>query len=81
MDTKQGHTGKINSIIEVENTIWSCSADKTIRLWKKDSGECLKILTGHTGPVYSLALVGQYVWSISWDKTVILWDSTVTFFF
>ena len=80
IDFKEGHSGNVNSIIEVSDYIWTCSSDKTIRVWTPDTADCVKILTGHTGPIYSLRRVGAHVWSISWDKNVILWDGMVRYF-
>ena len=74
-----GHTGKVNAMIEVDNKIWSASSDKTVRIWNANTGDCIKILYGHTGPVFTLTLTAQFVWSGSWDKNIILWDSKVRF--
>lgn len=73
-----GHTKKVNAMIEVNGNIWTCSSDKTIMIWKFD-GECVRSLQGHAGPIFNMIDTGKHVWSASWDKTVILWDSEVCF--
>lgn len=81
MDTLEGHTGRINAIIQSENTVWSASNDKSINVWEAKAGGLKKQLLGHSGPVLSLTKTSQYIWSSSWDKTVILWDPDVCFIF
>lgn len=81
LDFKESHTKKVTGMLEINGLIWTCSADKTIRVWSSDNGECLKILHGHTGPIYGMMHVRGKVWSCSWDKTVILWDSEYQVFY
>lgn len=33
--TLGGHTRTVHSMIRVDNTVWSCSSDKTIRVWSE----------------------------------------------
>lgn len=45
----QGHHGPVWCLCTVENTLYSGSFDKCIKMWDIQSGECLKTLRGHTG--------------------------------
>ena len=54
----------------------SPSADKTIRLWDAETGDCLRTLEGHTDEVLSVAFdtTNRILASGSLDNTVNLWD-------
>ena len=56
----------------------SGSNDYTARIWKVESGECIKTLKGHTRTenVYSVSFShnNQYVVSGSGDNTVRIWS-------
>ncbi|MFQ4144813.1 WD40 repeat domain-containing protein [Chlorogloeopsis sp. ULAP02] len=53
----------------------SGSRDKTIKIWRLDTGELLHTLKGHRDGVYAIALSpdGQTIASGSADKTIKLW--------
>ena len=71
-----GHTAMIHDMIKVGGQVWSCSSDKTIRLWSA-AGECLKTLEGHGSRVFALLFHDSLVFSASWDKTIMIWDPNV----
>jgi WD40 repeat protein len=54
----------------------SGSADKTIKIWNVDNGECLKTLKGHNDLVWRTIYSpdGKYVISGSNDKTIKIWN-------
>jgi WD40 repeat protein len=54
----------------------SASADKTLRLWSIERGECVKVLRGHKDEVTACALMtgGKTAISTSTDLTTKLWD-------
>jgi WD40 repeat protein len=54
----------------------SGSADKTIKIWSVDAGECLHTLTGHQDWVWQVAFSsdGQLLASGSGDKTIKIWS-------
>ncbi len=56
--------------------IASGSSDKTIKLWKKETGNLIRTLEGHSGSVNSIAFSPdeRYIASGSSDKTVKIWD-------
>lgn len=56
--------------------IASGSADRTIKLWDSQTGQCLSTLKGHAGWVWSVAFHPQHPWlaSASYDHTVRLWN-------
>jgi WD40 repeat protein/tetratricopeptide (TPR) repeat protein len=74
----QGHTGPVGSIAFSPDgsLLASGGYDKTIILWKAETGEKLAILHGHQNWVTALAFNkdGTLLASGSYDETVILWD-------
>ena len=75
--TLEGHTDGISSLQTLENgEIVSSSADTTIKVWDKISGECTKTLSGHSSYVSCLQVLfdtGEIV-SGSSDNTIKIWD-------
>lgn len=71
----EGHTDKINAIYLDDNTILSCSNDKTIRVWDIKSGKCVHILTHDKAVKYFDANddSSQLV-LCDLSRTVSLWD-------
>ncbi|KPJ20538.1 Phospholipase A-2-activating protein [Papilio machaon] len=74
--TLKGHQAAVWAIVELGNgTYATASADKTIKLWKKD-GSGISTLTGHTDCVRGLAVATAEVFlSCSNDATVRLWTN------
>ena len=75
-----GHTKKVNEIIYLNGTVWTCSSDRTIIIWNTE-GDTIRQLQGHSGPIFTIVPIRQHVWSGSWDKRVILWDSEYQSFY
>lgn len=57
-----------------EKKIVSGLRDNTIKLWDRESLECVKVLTGHTGSVLCLQYDQNIIVSGSSDSTVRVWD-------
>ncbi|KAH6883591.1 hypothetical protein B0T10DRAFT_445998 [Thelonectria olida] len=73
----EGHSHGVWSVAFSPNDelVASASADKTVRLWRRDDGNCIQVLQ-HRKMVWSVAFSpdGELVASASEDKTVRLWD-------
>ncbi|OVA14353.1 WD40 repeat [Macleaya cordata] len=68
----RGHTKAILCLGIVSDLVFSGSADKTVRIWRRgvDNGySCLAILEGHTGPVKCLTATVDHSNSTSSDGT------------
>ncbi|XAR50267.1 hypothetical protein NMG60_11004548 [Bertholletia excelsa] len=49
-----GHAGPVLCLIYVDGLLFSGSSDRTVRIWRCGSTECLAVLEGHKRPVKSL---------------------------
>jgi WD40 repeat protein len=76
--TLRGHTDWIGRIAWSPDgrMLASPSADKTIRLWDAETGNCMRTLEGHIGKVYSVAFdpAGSILASGSQDSMVKFWE-------
>ncbi|MCP5103553.1 MAG: DUF4365 domain-containing protein [bacterium] len=74
----EGHTDWVHSVAVSPDGKWfvSGSADKTIKTWDLESGQCRATLKGHEGEVESVAVTpdGTRILSGSSDKTIRVWD-------
>ncbi|CAM9366024.1 unnamed protein product [Lampetra planeri] len=88
-----GHTARVNRLlVHRGHSVYSTSADRTVRRWNAADGSCLAVCEGHTDNVLPLALYlaegdpdnadevpGQVVLAAGgMDGTVRLWDDTGT---
>ncbi|KAI8429183.1 hypothetical protein MSG28_007720 [Choristoneura fumiferana] len=74
--TLKGHQAAVWAAVELGNkTYATASADKTIKLWKKD-GDLISTLTGHTDCVRGLAVASpESFLSCSNDASIKLWGN------
>ena len=55
--------------------LYSCSDDKTIRVWNLDTGENVSTINAHDDRVYGMCILKDgNIASGSRDKTVKIWD-------
>jgi len=77
LQTLTGHSDGVRSIVASSdgNTIFSCSNDKSIKIWDLKSGKLLQTLTGHSASLSSIAvsLDGTTIVSGSDDYTIKVW--------
>lgn len=78
---QDSHAGLIYSLILSKDgkTLFSCSADRTIKIWNTNRGQLKSTLTGHTDSVLTLAISSsdRFLISGSTDKTIRIWDLTI----
>jgi WD40 repeat protein len=72
--TLEGHEASITCLAVDVFKIVSGAADNKIRIWDKDTGECLKIVHGHTKSVTALHLLPLVFVSGGADGEVMIWN-------
>jgi WD40 repeat protein len=75
--TFEGHVFRVNSVDFSPDgqLLASGSRDSTVRLWREEDGEMLRVLEGHTDGVDSVSFSpdGSLIASASEDDSVIIW--------
>jgi len=71
-----GHTHPINDLIElIDGALASCSFDRTIKIWDRVSGKCIKTLSDHLGSINCIIeLQDGSLASCSDDYTIKIWN-------
>jgi len=76
--TLKGHTSYVNYLLFSSDgqTLFSASADKTVRIWDSNKGTEIRTLKGHNSSVNYLTISpdGQHLFSASADRTIKIWD-------
>ncbi|CAO0801722.1 unnamed protein product [Mucor circinelloides] len=73
--TLSGHTDSVLSLRLVNrDQIISCSKDRTLRLWNKNTGEFIRQFNGHRAAVNAVQWHDNRVVSASGDRTIKIWD-------
>ena len=74
--TLSGHRSTVLclKLLKKQGQLISGSADKTLRIWNINTGECLRMVTGHTLSIKSLFVKGSAVASGSQDNTIKIWN-------
>ncbi|CAL55199.1 WD40/YVTN repeat-like-containing domain [Ostreococcus tauri] len=72
----EGHDEIVWGVDTTPTTLFSASADKTIRAWDISSRRCVQVLEEHTRPVLCLAVCVKHdkLFSGSYDCTVRVWN-------
>lgn len=72
----EGHDEIVWGVDTTATTLFSASADKTIRAWDIASRRCVQVLEEHTRPVLCLAVCVKHdkLFSGSYDATVRVWN-------
>ncbi len=66
-----GHDSWIHCLVYLSDRHFASSShDQTIRIWKVDVEECLKVISCHDGIIYSILNLGDYVKLVSGDILV-----------
>ncbi|KAI5961168.1 sconB [Candida pseudojiufengensis] len=69
-----GHTDGITCLQFNRKYLMTGSYDTTIKIWKIETGECVKTLTGHTKGVRSLVFDNQKLITGGLDSTIKVWN-------
>lgn len=64
------HTETVNSIALQDNLLITGSNDRTLRIWNRFTGKCLKTISNHTSWIDSVAIEGDTIVAVSCDKRV-----------
>ncbi|MCF7907139.1 hypothetical protein K9K85_02550, partial [Patescibacteria group bacterium] len=76
----KGHDDWVLSVIEShDHHLISASSDNTVKIWDKETGECLKTLKGHDRSVRSVieSHDHQNLISASGDRTIKIWGEKI----
>lgn len=75
-DQSSGHDDSANKVLVSGHRVVSCSDDKTIKVWDRDTGKEKRVLRGHTSWVRSMVFFpdGVRIASGSRDNTIRLWN-------
>ncbi len=72
---EERHTSSITSIKLLSNgKLASSSFDRTICIWDKEQGTCIKTLEGHTDNIWSIIEYKGMLASCGYDRTIRLWS-------
>lgn len=69
-----GHTDGVTCLQFNRKYLMTGSYDSTIKIWKVDTGECLRTLSGHTKGVRSLVFDSQKLITAGLDSTIKVWN-------
>lgn len=72
--TFEGHTDGITCLQFNQKYLMTGSYDATVKIWRVDTGECIRTLTGHKKGIRSLAFDGQKLITSGLDSTIKVWN-------
>lgn len=74
LQTFKGHTDGVTCLQFNRKYLMTGSYDSTIRIWRVDTGECLRTLAGHKKGVKSLVFDNQKLITGGLDSTIKVWN-------
>lgn len=74
LKTFKGHTDGVTCLKFNRKYLMTGSYDSTIKIWRVDTGECLRTLTGHQKGVKSLVFDSQKLITGGLDSTIKVWN-------
>lgn len=79
IEVLEGHRTWIESVIELsDGRLASGSGDGTVRVWERETGECVRLLEGHKGAVSEVIELDDMgvadLLSVGVDKKAIVWN-------
>lgn len=73
--TLRGHTGPVTCLhVSADGTIFSVSADKTIKIWDSKGNLLHTIITNHTEQIDCIAVCEKFIITGARDNTIKLWN-------
>lgn len=70
----KAHDQEVTQMKLAYDKLFSCSEDRTIRIWELRTGILLDEMRGHDGAVTTLCITDKLCWSGSRDTTIRSWD-------
>lgn len=72
----RGHHGPVTECCFVGSLLLTASMDSTLRVWHRDSGDCLAVLRGHQSPVSACCVNvdAKLLFSSGHDGLVLSWN-------
>jgi len=74
---KERHIGHLNRVVKMvsqKQYIFTCSDDKTVKVWSHPDMELLDELTGHQNGIRSIAFANNHIYTGSYDYSIRSWD-------
>lgn len=72
--TFEGHADGVTCLQFNQKYLMTGSYDATVKIWKVDTGECIRTLTGHKKGIRSLAFDSQKLITGGLDSTIKVWN-------
>eukprot|EP00045_Choanoeca_perplexa_P014787 m.176203 g.176203 ORF g.176203 m.176203 type:complete len:537 (+) comp16795_c0_seq15:72-1682(+) len=74
MGSFKGHGAAVWALASLNNTLFTASADESIKCWDLSRMACVRTLKGHQGVVHSLAVGGGKLFSGDSKGKILAWD-------
>eukprot|EP00730_Choanoeca_flexa_P003197 TRINITY_DN11325_c0_g1_i2.p1 TRINITY_DN11325_c0_g1~~TRINITY_DN11325_c0_g1_i2.p1 ORF type:complete len:516 (+),score=88.41 TRINITY_DN11325_c0_g1_i2:73-1620(+) len=70
----KGHSGPVWALASINNTMFTASADMTIKCWDLSRMSCISTLKGHQGVIHCLTVGGGKLFSADSEGQIICWN-------